>query len=248
MKHWHRWLLGAALLVVFVIWQAPAGLVSRVTEGTDVRLLQAAGTLWSGEADLLVQGFPVGRLSWRWRPGALLGGRVGIEWALNAPGYRLHGNAAAAPSTLALNAVRGTVEEPALRRVLAAYDIVPSGNLTINTLDVPELTLDNAGNLLTISASGQLTWSGGPVTYRLSGVTRTVDLPPLEGALSTPADWPELLVTERGTELPLITGRLTERNSVAVGITSGFTKLVGQPWPGSEPDHAVVLEVEEMLN
>ena len=75
----------------------------------------------------------------------------------------------------------------------------------------------------------------------------------MRGVIKTPErgqhpGWPQLQVLNAEDGALLITGRLTPSGSAAIGITRGFTKLAGQPWPGSDPDHTVVLEVEEQLN
>jgi hypothetical protein len=46
---------------------------------------------------------------------------------------------------------------------------------------------------------------------------------------------------------PLLLAHVTQDGMASLGITKQFTKRVGQPWVGGEPDHAVVLEVAEDL-
>jgi glycine cleavage system H lipoate-binding protein len=41
--------------------------------------------------------------------------------------------------------------------------------------------------------------------------------------------------------------KVAQDGMATVGITKQFTKMLGEPWPGGEPDHAVVLEVGEKL-
>jgi hypothetical protein len=47
--------------------------------------------------------------------------------------------------------------------------------------------------------------------------------------------------------MPLMLGKVAQDGMATVGITKQFTKMLGEPWPGGEPDHAVVLEVGEKL-
>jgi hypothetical protein len=117
----------------------------------------------------------------------------------------------------------------------------------LDKLNLSNIRLEDNRVLATITALGNAHWTGGAVSYRLAGRSNDIVLPPLMAVITTPGEWPEMLVRAQDNAMPLITGRLTSKGSVAIGITRGFTRLAGQPWPGSEPDHAVVLEVEEFL-
>lgn len=253
MTRWH-WLAASALIVVFAVALAPARLATQfvnesTANGGQLRLLQPSGTVWSGSADLLVNAAPSGRVAWRFLPTTLFRLAVGLRFDLTAKDFSAEGRLlkpfSGQPEIHNLNA---QVDQIALQRWLARYDIVPSGTLVIEDLDLTELAFGDNGAVTALSSSGAANWSGGNLSYRLSGRTTAVILPPLVASISTEESLPNLRVTEKGKNLPLILARLTNRGSTAIGITQGFTRLAGQPWPGSEPDHKVVLEVEEMLH
>ena len=90
----------------------------------------------------------------------------------------------------------------------------------------------------------QVTWSGGQVRYILSGRSSTSILPPLVAYLGEGA---EATVFAQNGQTPLIKAELLDNGFAKVGITRLLTKMLDNPWPGSEPDHAVVLEVEEQV-
>ena len=50
-----------------------------------------------------------------------------------------------------------------------------------------------------------------------------------------------------GESTPLLQAALTGNGFARIGVTKYLTRLLGQPWPGGDPDHAVVLEVEEQV-
>ena len=222
--------------------------------GLEIRLLGPSGTLWNGSGALLVNRQPIGNLSWQVQPGRLLSLEAAVDWQLDGDGFAAEGTAAARNQSYDLRNLRGTVSQALLRKFLGRYDIAPSGALTVDSLDITDLQLNERMNWpAQVTAAGTLKWTGGPVRYRLAGQTYDIDLPPMLGTISSSESgphpgWPELLVTDANEGDLLITGRLTPTGSAAIGITRGFTRLAGQPWPGSEPDHAVVLEVEEQLN
>lgn len=252
MSRW-QWLAAILLVLVFVVALAPARLATQLVnqqapDGFGIRLLQPIGTLWNGSADLIVEQYPTTRVAWRFQPWALLQLTLGVELELVGDGFNLQGRIEK-PIGDGVRLADGYAHASsrALQTWLAPYDIDPSGELTIEALTLSRLRLTGNGALKALTSNGQANWSGGDLSYRLAGRTTQVALPPLTGLIDTLDELPRLRVTEKGKDLPLILGHLTPRNSISIGITQGFTRLAGQPWPGSEPDHKVVLEVEEPL-
>jgi hypothetical protein len=58
---------------------------------------------------------------------------------------------------------------------------------------------------------------------------------------------PKAVAYATGESTPLLHAALADNGFVRVGVTKYLTAMLGQPWPGSDPDHAVVLEVEEQV-
>jgi len=225
------------------------------TNAPEIRLLGPTGTVWSGAGQLLINRLPIGDLSWQVQPSRLLALEAAVDWQLKGTQFNARGTAAARGEAFDLRSVQATLSEQFLRANLGRYDIAPSGDLTITNLDVTNVKLNQQQNWPSqITASGDARWSGGPVRYRLAGQSYDIELPAMLGNIESPQNspqnpgWPKLKVTSEEDAMLLIVGRLTPTGSAAIGITSGFTRLAGQPWPGSEPDHTVVLEVEEQLN
>ena len=252
MTRW-QWLAAAVLVVVFAVALAPARILTQLVneqtpQGVEVRLLNPTGTLWRGTADMIVNQYPAMRVAWRLQPASLLRLMVDVELDIVGSGFSMRGQLQK-PFGAGLQFVDGSARAnaTALQVWLAPYDIRPSGELTLANLAISELELTQTGALAGLASSGNLTWSGGDISYRLAGRSTQTTLPPLTGILRTQDQLPHLEVTEKDKNLPLIVGHLTARSSIRIGITQGFTRLAGRPWPGSEPDHKVVLEVEEPL-
>lgn len=246
-------LVMALLVVGIALWQAPARLATNALANSgeqEIRLLSPRGTLWNGSGQLLVNGEPIGELNWQVQFGRLFALEAATAWQLNNTSYALQGVVALdSDNRIQLRGLNGRVRESLLRAALSPYDIMPAGDLTLERLDITDLRLNAKGNWpRQISAEGRARWTGGPVNYRLAGEDFAITLPAMQAQITTPTDaWPILEVTEQESGALLMTGRLTPNGGAAIGITRGFTRLTGQPWPGSEPDHAVVLEVEEQL-
>ena len=251
--------LALALLIIGIaLWQAPARLVSTALVNAtlsnggaaEIKLLAPRGTLWNGSGQLLLNGKPVGDVSWQVQAGRLLALEAAAAWQVRNADYSLKGSAAfGRDNRINLRNLRGVVRQSFLRNALARYDIIPVGDLTIERLDITDLQLNEAGNWpRQVYAEGSAQWTGGPVSYRLAGQNSHIELPAMTAQISTPeGGWPTLEVSAQETGTLLMNGRLTPTGSAAIGITRGLTRLTGQPWPGSEPDHAIVLEVEEQL-
>lgn len=242
-------LIGAILFLAFVIAFAPAALLRSglgMVEG--VALLNPVGTVWRGSGDLYLADLPAGRVAWGFRPQALLKGTLGYHLRLSGPDHDLTADLAAGPSTLHLSA-DGTLSAPYLNPWLTPYDIRLSGELRLVEVAfaVPTRALDGdpaAPALAPGKAAGVLSWTGGDLHYRLSGQSYSGLLPPLVASLG---DGLEAFIYPEQGQTPLLRAQLLDNGFLKIGITRLLTRLLNNPWPGSDADHEVVLEVEEQI-
>jgi len=240
-----RYLVAGLLLFLgFALAFAPAGLLDRVIErNSQADLTDTRGTLWQGQANLLVNQQALGVVSWDFAPTSLLSLRPRYDWRLDGSDKQLNGSAALSFSAMLANA-RGTIDSAAVNLALGRYDIFLGGRFELQPTRVRMLT--DTGQVTELD--GQLDWSGGLVRYTLSGILRESRLPPLTARLRMSDDAaPEAVVYAEGEQTPLMTASLSNNGFAKVSITKLFTKLVGNPWPGSDPDHVVVIEVEEQV-
>lgn len=234
--------IGLLLVLLFAVVLAPASLIRRfVPADSGIELLEPAGSLWDGAAELYLAGQSAGRLDWDWRPSALLTGAVGYDLELTGPGHALTGavgfRLGAADAT-----VNGRAGADLLNRWLAPYDIHIGGTLEFQEAHVRiayDFRESGAG-----SASGSLLWSGGPVRYVLSGRANAGTLPPLVAYLG---EGLETVVIPQDGQTPLLQAEILPNGFLRIGVTKLLTRLMDNPWPGPQPDHEVVLEVEEQV-
>ena len=232
--------LGAGLLIFLtvLVLRAPAGLIRMlVPADAGIDLLDVSGTLWQGSGQVLVAGVAVGRIGWSFLPGRLLNGELGYHLSLTGDDLALQGRLHAGMTETGGSA-GGQVDAAFANRWLAAYDIRLSGTFTLE-----DITFTVRRQKLT-ALSGAVRWNGGPVAYRLSGKLHEATLPPLRGDLGP---GPFAVVYPAAESTPLLHVRLQEDGFLKIGVTRYLTRLVGDPWPGGDPDHAVVLEVEEQV-
>lgn len=235
-------LIGVGTFVLCAIVFAPASLVRFVIPNGGLLTIAApTGTLWRGSGDLGVAGSPIGAINWSFAPAALLGANLGYDLSVRGEHVDLSGRASAG-FTAARAELGGTFDTALLADLLTRYDIRLPGSIAVESLDV-----SGAYRGRLPQARGELKWSGGAVDYALSGREHHVTLPPLVGFLDSSSGQPEISVYQVNDKMPLLLARITQDGLATVGITKQFTKMLGDPWPGSEPDHAVVLEVGEKL-
>lgn len=238
-------LIGAVVVAGIVITRLPASLISAaITDASPVSATRARGSVWQGEAFLTTPVLELGTLRWKLAPLGLLTGRLNLEWAVAGAGPSLTGDASAGLSSTTAS-VKGVIDAATLNALLAPYDIRVDNGVDIESANV---TIEQQWPS---ALDGSVVWGGGDVSYRLSGRNQAQRLPPMTAVLdidtSTTSPQPRARVRADGDPILLMRAALQRNGFAKVGITRHFTELVGMPWPGSDPDHAVVLEVEEQL-
>jgi general secretion pathway protein N len=242
-----RWLwLGAALFLGLVIARAPAALVGALLPAGAVTLAEPSGTIWNGSAEMQLRQAPLGLLSWRWLPGALASGELGVSVDLQGEGLDASGIVHVGPGQLVLAEGRGQLDAQALQRLLGAYDLGANGSLR---LDGVQVTRADDGYR---SATGTVHWEGGTLAYRMQGRRYEASLPPMraplavEGRTLTLVARPLQPVGAAGTA-PLLRLALRPDGWFVAGASRAFIELAGQPWQGTTSASDIVLEVEEKL-
>lgn len=236
--------VGLLLFTGFAIFFAPAGLVNRAFDSNaELFLLNPQGTLWSGDGQLIVNQVSAGSLTWAFKPQTLLQANIGLELTLRHPLWHAQASIKRGFSSVETLAT-GRIDAKQVSAFLARYNIFTQGDLTLE-----RAKLITNSNLSTISElQGQIKWNGGPIRYILSGTTQDVVLPELFAQLSINKNGdPQAMVFTKKQQEPLLIATLTADGFAKVALTKQFTKILNNPWPGSDPDHAIVIEVEEKL-
>jgi hypothetical protein len=228
--------------VVLLVFLAPASLVKTAIERLPgATLSDVRGTLWSGSGELSFEGRPLGALTYRFKPLDLVLARASYDATLVSDTVDLTARLSATVAA-ALAELSGRVDSAALRELLGRYDLVIGGTFETRQLSIVQPWTRGIPNV-----TGELRWTGAPVSYRLGTVTHRITLPPLTGFIDSAAGQAEMTAYESNRDTPLLLARVGDDGWVTIGITKRFTQLLGQPWAGSDADHAVVLEVQEQL-
>ena len=243
-------LIGGILFALFVVAFAPAGLLRSLLEPVPgVALLDPVGTIWRGAGALYLEDRPAGTVRWQFRPVTILQGSLGYDLELSGPDHAVDAQVAVSPSRLRLRA-DGRLGAAFVNQWLGSYDIGLGGEIRLHEIDLAlpvRAASPTAGappQLAPGEASGTASWSGGNVRYRLSGRSYSSALPALTATLG---EGLQANVYPAEGQTPLIRAQLLDNGFAKIGITRLLTRLLNNPWPGSDADHEVVLEVEEQL-
>ena len=234
--------LGLVFFLSFLVIFLPASSIRFVTNAIPaIDFSTTEGSIWNGSGQLRVTKLYAGSLSWSVDPVQLVFGKLAIEWVLEDQTHTFGGAATIRLGSMAFS-FDGLIEAATINRVLAPYNMNLNGALHLRSI---KATINKREGPIRIL--GHMRWDGGTVQYHMSNQRFQRELPALLGELQMVEGIPSMTVRSETDDTPLIRARLDDDGWVHIGITKRFTRLIGQPWQGSEPDPAIVMEVSEKL-
>ena len=235
-------LLGLVFFLSFLVIFLPASSIRLVTNAIPaIDFSTTEGSIWNGNGRLRVSKLYVGLLTWSVDPVQLVFGKLAFEWVLEDQSHTFGGSATIRLGGMAFS-FDGLIEAETINRVLAAYNMNLNGTLHLRSV---KATINKSEGQIQIQ--GDMRWDGGTVQYRMSNQRFQTELPALLGELQMVEGVPSMTVRSETDNTPLLRARLDNDGWVHIGITKRFTRLIGQPWQGNEPDPAIVMEVSEKL-
>jgi len=235
-------LLGLVFFLSFLVIFLPASSIRLVTNAIPaIDFSTTEGSIWNGNGRLRVSKLYVGLLRWSVDPVQLVFGKLAFEWVLEDQSHTFGGSATIRLGGMAFS-FDGLIEAETINRVLAAYNMNLNGTLHLRSV---KATINKSEGQIQIQ--GDMRWDGGTVQYRMSNQRFQTELPALLGELQMVEGVPSMTVRSETDNTPLLRARLDNDGWVHIGITKRFTRLIGQPWQGNEPDPAIVMEVSEKL-
>ncbi|MFP6823524.1 MAG: type II secretion system protein N [Pseudomonadales bacterium] len=235
-------LLGLVFFLSFLVIFLPASSIRLVTNAIPaIDFSTTEGSIWNGNGRMRISKLYVGLLRWSVDPVQLVFGKLAFEWVLEDQSHTFGGSATIRLGGMAFS-FDGLIEAETINRVLAAYNMNLNGTLHLRSV---KATINKSEGQIRIR--GDMRWDGGTVQYRMSNQRFQTELPALLGELQMVEGVPSMTVRSETDNTPLIRARLDNDGWVHIGITKRFTRLIGQPWQGNEPDPAIVMEVSEKL-
>ena len=234
--------LGLVFFLSFLVIFLPASSIRFVTNTIPaIDFSPTEGSIWNGSGRLRVTKLYAGSLTWSVAPVQLVFGSLAIEWVLEDQTHTFGGAATIRLGSMAFS-FDGLIEAATINRVLAPYNMNLNGALHLRSI---KATINKSEGPIRIE--GHMRWDGGTVLYHMSNQRFQRELPALLGELQMVEGIPSMTVRSETDNTPLIRARLDDDGWIHIGITKRFTRLIGQPWQGNEPDPAIVMEVSEKL-
>ncbi len=234
--------IGALLIIGVLVFNAPATVLRQVfAQAPGVDLVKTNGTLWNGAGEVIVDGRSLGALTWRIRPAKLISLDLVYDVSLTDTDLGLGGELRGHPGGFAAD-LTGNITNAAINRFLAPYQITLAGDVAVEKLIFAASNKQRIEQL-----DGTLRWQGGNVSYPESTGMQFAVLPPFVAVLEQAEGQATANVFEQGSSTPLLQFSTLPGGAYRLGVTKRMTRLVGRPWRGSDPDHAVVLELEEQF-
>lgn len=211
-----------------------------------VHVQQVSGTLWQGRVQLrILQLQELGLLDTRWQlsPWALLIGRADLDMQIETADIRLH-----LPLQINLNqqlsisGAEGYLDMRPLRPLLQRQRTDAEGHVELNRLLLEaDLSTGVIGQL-----SGQIRYSGGPVTLLVDNKPVNARLPVLLGQLGREPERAALdLTTEQGEAL--LRAYLQPDGWAGVELRRRLLDIVGQQWPVQASPDTVIFEASHKV-
>ncbi|EAR09495.1 type II secretion system protein N [Reinekea blandensis] len=168
----------ALVAMIPLSWLTP--LVEPQLNQAGVRLNQMEGNLWSGQGQIIERQLGTVNVQWDTRASGLFRLALPVDVTLSNTYLDVSGELGLSPFGLSVTDVSGHVDEKAFESVYRSYRATLSGRLQLNGVSA-----DIGWNRRLGDASGDLSWSGGPVTVPVGRSTQTYNVPTLLGTIQS---------------------------------------------------------------
>lgn len=237
-------LLAIFSIFFFVVALFPANLAwnllpKSVSQGLPLKVQNVGGTLWDGFAVGKMNRGPVRGthvLTWDLNPLRLLMADVSIDLGAEGGAYKVDGSAHYGAFGKGVSDLNGEVDIALINDVLKQFGAKASGELVIQNM-----TLEFGSGTTVNEASGQLTWAGGPVSYKQGRNSQNLELPAVQGVLVQQDGGVKLALAERKSKDKL--GELTLKGPIGgVLLYNRVMRIAGLGTPDDEDEVLVQLQ------
>lgn len=240
-------LLAVFCLFFFAVALFPANLAWKLVpqnaqRSLPVKVEQVGGTLWDGFVLVNNPRGPVrGKLSvaWEFHPLSLLGLNLALTLKVQGEGFDVGGRGHVGLGGYGIQALNGNLAAELVNGALASQGVKASGDLQLRdvSLVVSGAAVDSAG--------GELTWDGGPVSYRQGRTNENFNFPAIVGSLKEVEGGIALNVIETKGKQALADLTVTADAVGGIKVYQRVLKLAGMGSNG--PDDKVLLGLQRPL-
>ena len=203
-----RWvttgLLASVIALVATAWFLPASLAFRLIEPSltlpkDIKVALPRGSLRAGHVMVQFRGFPPSRVSWQVEWPSLSPEAMILRQTISivGPGHQITGRLRLIPNqkVLIIEHLNGEINSSDINQLAAAYGHQFSGSVTLKN------GFAATSEKCLTDLAGDLSWSGGRITFNGFNGVAQYQLPPLKAKLELEACSPALNLTRDADHL-----------------------------------------------
>ncbi len=239
--------VGAALFL-------PANLAQfAVKQMPGIDAIRFGGTIWHGQTTLIVESGQTAKLSWRLarltnpQSNEIFGLQPSFQWTLGNADLDLKGTLDLHRSTASLLA-EGKIDSNALTPILNRFDIFLSGHFLLAPTQVTAPYDARSLEKVSLINPTTLAWSGGQISYILTGQYNQIELPRLVAHVDKQSNQTVIAnINDGSNNAKLLDLALNQDGIIRVRLNRRFIDLLAFPWPGEQDPNDVIIEVERTI-
>ena len=224
----------AATVPVSLIWKY----VEPYVAIPGVKIAEPQGTLWQGQTQVTWQR-ETAQASWSISPWSLFLARLSSDIQVSGSGFDVTANAQLGPGGYSLTHVNGYVDDTLINPRLRAFKATLSGRFWLD-----ELAAQGEWEKILTSASGEVRWTGGNVSYPVGRETRNPKIVQLVARLST-VDNVVRLSVEDPDNVPVVSGQVAEDGWATLNVHQHLMKVANERWPDNDRD--IVFDMKQKI-
>jgi hypothetical protein len=205
-------------------WLLP--LVENQLTPMGVRVSQVEGSIWQGQGQISERTLGEAKVQWDIQLLPLLLLKAPIDLRITNSHADLNGTVAVSPFGVSVTGLSGHIDEKAFQSVYQPYRADISGRLQLNGVSADVSWGRKLGD-----ASGELSWSGGPISFPVGRSIQSYEVPTMLGQLTS--DENQWLVDIKGQQdQQFIQANLTREGMGTLSIKRNLATEMKIPIPG----------------
>ena len=142
----------------------------------------------------------------------------------------------------------GKIDSNALTPILNRFDIFLSGHFFLAPTQVTAPYSAQSLEKVSLINPTTLAWSGGQISYILTGQHNQIELPRLVAHVHKQSDQTVIAnINDGSNNAKLLELALNQDGIIRVRLNRRFIDLLSFPWPGEQDPNDVIIEVERTI-
>ena len=207
-----------------------------------VKIQQVQGTVWQGQADIMVPNVGKVIANWDINVTDLFFGKLSAQVDAKGQELKFNGMVSGTAEQIEVKQAKAFLSSHYLKPMLKQGRSSLTGDFELNKFN----GLFSITDKQILAAEGQLLFSGGDVSFPLDGKNVNATLPILVGLIQKPEDKVEVKITNTDGE-NVGDGYIQPDGWAGIGIRRRFLDILGLQWPAEIAADKVIFEASQKL-